>query len=197
MPAEAEPTPALTFRPLTAERWPDLEALFGEHGAYAGCWCMWWRVTRAQFQQQKGAGNKRAMRGIVASGEVPGILAYAGSQPVGWCAVAPRDSYPSLNRSRTLKRVDDEPAWSITCFFVAEALRGQGVMAPLLKAATEHAVKRGARIVEGYPVETKKRLPPSWEAYLGSISAFREAGFVEVMRRSARRPIMRYTVGSP
>ena len=33
----------LDFRPLTPDRWKDLEALFGKHGATGGCWCMWWR----------------------------------------------------------------------------------------------------------------------------------------------------------
>ena len=193
MSSDATSMPALEFHPLTPERWPDLEVLFGERGAYEGCWCMWWRVTRAQFQKQKGAGNRRAMEGVVASGEVPGILAYADDQPIGWCAIAPRDAYPALNRSRTLKRVDDEPVWSVTCFFVAEAFRGQGVMASLLRVAVGHARERGARIVEGYPVDMKKRLPRGWEAYLGTISTFREAGFAEVVRRSARQPIMRYT----
>ena len=185
---------ALAFHPATAERWPDLEALFGKSGAYGGCWCMWWRVTRAQFQAQSGAGNKRAMKGIVESGEEPGILAYAGGEPVGWCAIAPREMYGALNRSRTLKPVDDKPVWSITCFFIAKPFRGQGAMASLLKAALKYAEKRGANIIEGYPVESNKRLPLSWEAYLGTLSIFREAGFVEVARRSERKPIMRYTV---
>ena len=194
MPSDVKPAPALQFQPLTPDRWPDLEALFGEKGAYGGCWCMWWRLTRARFQEQHGAGNKRAMKGIVESGEAPGVLAYAASEPVGWCAVAPREAYPSLSRSRTLKPVDDEPVWSITCFFVAEAFRGRGVMASLLKAASEYAGKRGARIIEGYPVDSSKRVHPAWQAYLGTISTFRQAGFVEVVRRSARQPIMRYTV---
>ncbi len=68
-------------------------------------------------------------------------------------------------------------------------------MAALLRAATEHALERGAAIVEGYPIESKKRLPDAWEAYMGSIAAFRDAGFVEVARRSERRPIMRWVAG--
>ncbi len=109
------PAPALTFHPLTPERWADFERLFGENGADDGCWCMWWRITRAQFERDKGDANKEAMRGIVSSGDAPGILAYDGKQAVGWCAVAPREVYGSLNRSRTLKPVDDRPVWSITC----------------------------------------------------------------------------------
>ena len=186
---------ALTFHPLTADRWRDLEELFGERGAYDGCWCMWWRVSRRQFQEEKGAGNRRAMEGIVGSGDEPGVLAYAAGRPAGWCAVAPRDVYASLNRSRTLKRIDDEPVWSITCFYVADAYRGRGVMASLLRAAVDFATARGAHIVEGYPIEpAAKRVPAGWEAYLGGIAQFHEAGFVEVVRRSPRKPVMRYTV---
>jgi len=97
----------MEFHPLTPERWPDFEKLFGPRGAYGGCWCMWWRTTRSQFEKQGGEGNRRAMKNIVDSGEVPGIIAYADGQPVGWCSVAPRDSYGSLNRSPVLKRLDD------------------------------------------------------------------------------------------
>lgn len=195
MPSKTKGAPRLTFRPLTPDRWDDFETLFGEHGAYAGCWCMWWRLTRKEFQKGTRGANKKAMQGIVASGDAPGIIAYAGRKPAGWCAVAPREAYGSLNRSRTLKRVDDQPAWSITCFYIDEAYRGRGVMASLLKAAADFAQERGARIVEGYPIESTKRLPDSWEAYRGSISAFRDAGFVEVVRRSERKPIMRWVAG--
>jgi hypothetical protein len=82
----------LKFQPLTPDRWSDFERLFGPHGAYGGCWCMWWRTTRSQFEQQHGEGNRQAMQDIVNSGEVPGILAYAGGEPIGWCSVAPRES---------------------------------------------------------------------------------------------------------
>lgn len=184
----------LRFQPLTPELWPDLEALFGEHGACGGCWCMWWRLTRAEFEKRKGQANKEAFRRMVESGETPGVLAYAGTQAVGWCAVAPRETYSALERSRILKRVDSNPVWSVVCFFVARPCRRKGVTVQLLKAAIEYAREHGARIVEGYPVEPKQsRMPDPW-AYTGVASAFREAGFVEVLRRSGSRPIMRYVV---
>jgi len=68
-----------------------------------------WRLARKQFKQQKGEGNCRAMKRIVGSGEVPGILAFDGDKPVGWCALAPRSNYPALARSRVMKPVDDFP----------------------------------------------------------------------------------------
>lgn len=156
---------------------------------------MWWRLSRAQFDRQKGEGNREVLRDIVLSGQVPGLLAYAGEEPVGWCAVAPRETFPALERSRILKRVDDKPVWSVVCFFVARRYRGRGLTVALLRAAVEHAACHGACIVEGYPVEPRKDRLPDPFIYTGSASAFRQAGFVEVARRSETRPIMRYAIG--
>lgn len=193
-PAKSPAPVKLEVHPLTPDRWADFEQLFGERGACGGCWCMWWRLKRSEFEKQKGAKNKRTMRKIVASGEVPGILAYAGAEPVGWCAVGPREWYPVLQRSRTLKPVDDQSVWSITCFFVARPYRRRGVSSQLLKAAVAHARMRAARVIEGYPVEPKKGQLPDAFAWIGLPSTFRKAGFVEVLRRSPTRPIMRHTV---
>jgi GNAT superfamily N-acetyltransferase len=184
----------LKIHPLTPDRWNDLEALFGERGACGGCWCMWWRLKRSEFEKQKGLPNKRAFKKIVASGQVPGLLAYAGREPIGWCAVAPRETYSALERSRVLARVDDEPVWSVICLFVARPYRGRGVSVALLKATVQHARRGGARIVEGYPVEPKKGRMPDAFAWTGLVSAFRRAGFVEVLRRSPTRPIMRCVI---
>jgi GNAT superfamily N-acetyltransferase len=134
------------------------------------------------------------MRNIVKSGEVPGILAYAGQKPVGWCAVAPRGSFPALNRSRILKKVDDIPVWSIVCFFVDRTYRDQGVSVRLLKAAIEYGRRQGGEVLEGYPVEPKKGRIPAAFAWTGVASAFQTAGFIEVSRRSETRPIMRYII---
>lgn len=195
MPSRPASLPAVEFHPVTPERWPDLERLFGGHGAYGGCWCMWWRLTRAQFAQQVGQKNEEALKAIVDSGEVPGLLAYADGEPVAWCSLGPRETYPALERSRTLKRIDDESVWSVVCFFVAKPFRGRGIMMPLLTAAVEYAREHGARIVEGYPVEPKGTRLSGSGGYTGVVSAFLRAGFVEVLRRSETRPIMRYLGG--
>ncbi|MEW6034922.1 MAG: GNAT family N-acetyltransferase, partial [Chloroflexota bacterium] len=181
---------------LTTERWGDLEELFGPRGACGGCWCMWWRLTQRQFEQQKGEDNRKALKAVVGSGEVPGLLAYLGGRPVGWCAVGPRESYPRLERSRTLKTVDDEPVWSVVCFFVTRECRQQGVTGSLLEAAIEYAARHGAKIVEGYPVEPRGSRIPDAFAYTGLASVFYQAGFTVVMRRSQTRPIVRRLVAN-
>jgi GNAT superfamily N-acetyltransferase len=186
--------PDLEFQPVTPNRWQDLEVLFGKNGAYSGCWCMWWRETRSQFGKQAGQGNKEALNAIVDSGEVPGLLAYTNGQPIAWCSVAPREAFPSLERSLTLKRVDDQPVWSIVCFFVARPFRRQGLMVKLVRAAIAYAKEQDAKIVEGYPIEPKQSNLSGSSGFTGLLSAFQDAGFVDVLRRSEHRPIMRYFV---
>lgn len=182
----------LRFEPVTIDRWGDFEKLFGPRGAIGGCWCMWWRLTRSEFERQKGEGNRQAMQAIVLSNEVPGILAYAGEEPIGWCSIAPRPAFPVLARSPVLKPIDDEPVWSVVCFYIARAYRRQGVSLALLTAALGYARGQGAHIVEGYPIEPKKGSAPDIYAFTGMATTFRQAGFVEVARRSEHRPIMRY-----
>jgi GNAT superfamily N-acetyltransferase len=189
-----ERIPELAFYPVTTERWADFETLFGPRGAVGGCWCMWFRLKRAEFDRQKGEGNRQAMKTIVASGEIPGLLAYDRGQPVAWCSVAPRAAFPVLDRSRNLKPVDDQPVWSVVCFFVARPYRRQGLTVQLLQASVDYARQNGASIVEGYPVEPKRGETADVFAYTGLPSAFLKAGFVEVARRSETRPIMRYFV---
>lgn len=181
-----------TFRPVAPERWDDFETLFGERGAVGGCWCMWFRLKRSEFESQKGEKNKQSMHAIIDRRDVPGILAYAEGQPVGWCSVAPREAFPVLDRSWVLKRVDDQPVWSIVCFFIARPFRQQGLSGKLLEAALDYAREHGAKIVEGYPVDPKKDSTPDVFAYNGLASTFLQAGFVEVARRSETRPFMRY-----
>jgi GNAT superfamily N-acetyltransferase len=154
---------------------------------------MTWRLPRAQFNRQKGEGNRSALREMICREAEPGILAYDGGEPIGWCAVAPRQDYPALARSRILAPPDDEPVWSVSCLFVAKRYRQQGVSAALLEAAVEFARQRGAKIVEGYPQDLGEAKLPDAFVWTGLSQAFVKAGFQEVARRSRRRPIMRRT----
>ena len=180
------------FYSLTKERWNDFTELFGEKGGCAGCWCMYWRVRRKLYEQNKGDGNKRAIKKIITSGTIPGILAYKNSNPVGWCSVAPRDDFRVLENSRVLKRIDEKPVWSVVCFFIKKEFRGNGVSINLLEAAKKYVKDKGGKIIEGYPIEPKQAKFPEAFAWVGLASAFRKAGFKEIARRSETRPIMRF-----
>lgn len=184
----------LEFHPLTRDHWSDFVRLFGERGACGGCWCMWWRLKRSEFERQKGETNKQAMKAIVEAREVPGLLAYVAGKPVAWCSVAPREQYSVLGRSRILKPIDETPVWSVVCFFVEKSHRNKGLTLQLLRAAVEYVKQQGGRVVEGYPVEPKKKRMPSAFAWTGFASTFEKAGFIECLRRSETRPIMRFYI---
>ena len=113
---------------------------------------MWWRLSGKEFAAKKGDGTRAALKALVDRGDVPGLLAYVDGEPVGWCSVGPREAFPRLERSRVLKRVDEEPVWSIVCFYVARAARGRGLMTELVQGAIEHVRRQGGRTIEAYPV---------------------------------------------
>ena len=186
-----------TLEPLTAARFGDLERLFGERGACGGCWCMYWRTSRPEFERRKGDGNRRAFKALVQRGAASGLLAYHRGEPVAWCAVGPRTEFPRLARSRVLAPVDDQPVWSVTCFFVARPFRRRGLTVRLLRAAAALAGRRGARLIEGYPLEIRGAAMPDAFAWTGLSGAFRQAGFEECARRSPTRPIMRRAATGP
>jgi GNAT superfamily N-acetyltransferase len=177
--------------PLTAGCWADFEKLFGAHGAYGGCWCMWWRSTRREFEARKGEGNRLALKAIVDAGKVPGLMAYAGREPVGWCSVAPREEFSSLERSPVLKRLDDQPVWSVVCFYVAKRFRGQGVAEALIGGALDYVKRRGGTILEAYPAPPKTTPLAPVSSFMGLPAMFGRAGFVECARPSRSKIIMR------
>ena len=190
---------SIRILPLTADRWDDLEALFGARGASAGCWCMFWRLEGADFKQSRGEGARLRLKRLTLENDIPGLLAYVNGRAAGWCSIGPRERYLGLEDSRRFRRFDDTPVWSIVCFFVDKGVRGQGLMRELLSGALLFAKKRGAHCVEGYPVDVRTpklaghKLQGD-QGYMGIVSAFRDVGFIEVGRASETQLIMRYDI---
>jgi GNAT superfamily N-acetyltransferase len=182
----------LMVQALTSENWSDFEAVMGPNGASRGCWCMHWRLSIAEWMDQKGDGNRRAMRRLAAKTPPPGLIGYLEGEPIAWCSLGPRAVFPRLERSPLLKAVEDQQACAITCLFVHRDHRHHGLLPALLEAACSDAAKRGYELVEGYPIEPLPgKQAGSDTAMTGIASAFRRAGFVEVARPRKGRPIMR------
>lgn len=152
---------------------------------------MLWRLSRKDMDAGMGEGNRRAMQQIFDSGHVPGLVAYHDGEAIGWIQIDRRSAFPRLENSRILKPVNDEEVWSVSCFMIDKRFRRQGASQALLKAGCAFARKQGARILEGYPIDTPRDKYPPVYAWTGFVGAFRDAGFVEVARRSETRPIMR------
>ena len=182
------------FKPLTADTWSDAKALFGTNGVCGGCWCMWWRKSHTAYERDKRSVNKRDLK-LLAEGSVsPGLLFYSDNSPVGWCSLGPREHFDRLASSRILAPVDEQPVWSIVCLHVRADIRHQGVSTRMVAIARDYAIKNDAKIVEAYPIDPNKPDMAAVFAQTGFKSAFDKNDFVEVLRRSKGRPIMRYIV---
>ena len=182
--------------PLTADRWPDFETLFGPQGACYGCWCTYFRVPTDQRKHMDSAAKKAFMRDRIDRGPPPGILGYLDGAPVAWVQVGPRAELPQWNSLRTVSRpldpadADDPGIWSVSCFFMAAKQRGKGLSHRMLSEAIVFAGKNGARLVEACPIDRTKQ-SKSVGLYVGSTRIFQAAGFSEVARRKDGRPLMR------
>jgi hypothetical protein len=180
----------LQFHPVTPARLPDLVRFSAEHGKFRYCSCMRWRMRSSDFSHSTKESRGTALARLACEGTPVGVLAYLDQEPVGWCSVAPRESYAALERYRALPRIDDRPVWSVACFFVSPRIRRNGTTLGLLKAAVAYASSQHAEIVEGYPVEPGPRL----YTYMGSPATFRAAGFRDVTPPGQARRVMRYFV---
>ena len=145
---------------------------------------MAWRPL-AERQTASNQDRKKAMKQTINAGMPIGILAYQDGQPMAWCSIAPRLSYRPLDGDEYPGIKEDE-VWSLVCFFVPRKLRGLGIMKHLLQQALRTARKRGAQVVEAYPVDPDS---PSYR-FMGFISAFKKAGFVETKLAGKRRHVM-------
>ena len=163
----------ITIHPLTPDRWPELEKLFGKNGACNGCWCMYWRIG-SDYRKRPREQNKAAFREVVRRGPPPGLLAFDRDIPIGWCQLTPREALPWLDRTWRLKRVDDVPVWSLSCFYVRIGYRRRGVTSQLITAALKVAKRARAPGLEAYPLDA--RMTPSASS-TGYATTFAWAGF--------------------
>lgn len=192
--------PRLTTRELTADLWPDLEALFGGNGACGGCWCMFWRQERGEdWSETKGAVNRRRFRALVEGGRAHGVLAYVDGVPVGWAAFDRRRELAKLDRAPTLACDDADRVWSLPCFFVKAGYRRRGVASALIAAAVAAVRRRRGSLIEAYPVRPGKfgKSIPAAFAWTGTIPMFEAAGFTPVGRRDKGKQRMRLAGKAP
>ncbi|WP_369131277.1 GNAT family N-acetyltransferase [Modestobacter roseus] len=178
---------ALRIEPATADRFEDVATLLGPRRPdAAACWCLAYWTTSAENTALTGAQRPDRLRELCAGPVPPGLLAYRDGEPVGWCAVGPREEMGRLRRSRTIPVVDELPVWSVVCFVVAPGHRRTGVARALLAGAVDHAAVHGAPAVEGYPVDPAGGRISGSLAYVGTTAMFEATGFSRAVATSAR-----------
>jgi GNAT superfamily N-acetyltransferase len=144
-------------------------------------------------QEPRRSQPRRPQGALVDAGNSHGLIAYHRKVPVGWVSLGPRDEFAKLKRSPVMKPVDDKPVWSVICFVVPSAHRGQGVAHALLHGAIAYARKHGATLIEAYPVDKAGRSRDD-AMWFGAKSMYDRAGFQEVARRKPTRPVVRLKV---
>jgi GNAT superfamily N-acetyltransferase len=190
----------VTAAPATPDRWEDVVSVMGLRGDPSWCWCQHFRFRGKEWAETTTAGNRDQLRRQVAAGPpAPGVVAYREGEPVGWCAVGPKQAYSRLMASRissprigSAAAADTAGTWAVSCFVVLRQQRRSGVSAELLGAAVEYAAANGAKTVEGYPVDpSAKKSVSGAELFHGALSVFLAAGFTEVHRPIPARVLVR------
>ncbi|GAA3677229.1 GNAT family N-acetyltransferase [Arthrobacter ginkgonis] len=188
--------------PANRVPWEDLQAIFGTRGDPSSCQCQWFKIRDFQWKSvpvEERAARLRAQTncGHPDAEATTGIVAYLDGEPAGWCAVEPRTAYPRLLRMRVPwsgrdEDKDDDGVWTVSCFVTRTGFRRRGISQALAREAVDFARDRGARSLEGYPMETEPGKEVTWgELYVGSRSIFEAAGFREVSKPTPRRVVMR------
>jgi GNAT superfamily N-acetyltransferase len=144
---------------------------------------MYWRMGAA-YRRRGAETNKTAFHSVVLKGPPPGLIAFHGNLALGWCQLTPRDDLPWLDRVWRLRRIDDLPVWSISCFYVRKGYRRRGITTALIEAAVAAAKAAGAPVLEAYPLDAN--LTPSASG-TGYSTPFLRAGFEIVARHVAAR----------
>jgi len=194
-----------SFRELTPATWPDFERLFRGPGGNAHCWCMYYRREQSAAKEAAAYGvtkggfpehNRRRNRDLVEEGRAHGILVYAGSEPVGWCAYGRQQEFPAIDRGRFYRKLAPPPpgVWRIACFVVARDHRRRGVATAALRAVLKSIRAQGGGAVEAYPVAVPRS--GSNTLWFGTVGMFEREGFSKVARLGAS-VLMRRVMRSP
>ncbi|MEJ3403427.1 GNAT family N-acetyltransferase [Rathayibacter sp. YIM 133350] len=175
--------------------WADVERIFGTRGDPSTCWCQFFKVPPSDWKTKKPLEFKEMLQEQVLTRQPPpAVVAYLDDEPVGWCAIEPRDHYPRVLNSQVGSASDqptgDPAIWAVTCFVVRVGFRRKGVGRALLEGAVRQARESGARVIEGYPIDPVEKKFSSADLYHGTLSQFLGAGFEVVSRPSPNRALV-------
>ena len=167
---------SLRIEPLTESRMEDFAAVANPNHRQKHCWCLSHRLSAQEIRERGGEDRYEAMCSLAREKIAPGVIAYLGDQPVGWCSISPRAQIPKLENSKLIRPVDDLRVWSIICMVVRGGYRRRGVNRQMVLGVLEYAKSLGAPAVEAYPVDPEGRMDLTM-AYVGTRKMFEEAGF--------------------
>ncbi|MGO2933432.1 GNAT family N-acetyltransferase [Microbacterium sp.] len=187
--------PTITTALASPEIWDDIQHTLSGGGDGRSCQCVWPVLTNKEWQTTDLDQRTALFRHEVLSDRPPGIVAYVDDEPAGWVRIGPRPAQRRLGRTRnivatTQEPLDDDSVWAVSCFVVRKEYRGQGLNAALLDAAIAYARDSGARVIEGYPIDTAQTNVRVNDLFHGALSTFLAAGFREIRGPKPERPVV-------
>ena len=168
-------------RDVTPDRVGDYQhffdgAAFRDYPAWQSCYCMHPIVDDdAQWAGRTGAENRAAMSERLAGGRTTALLAYAGTDPVGWCHWGTAERVPALLRHSSAEA--EAGVGHIACFIVSAPYRGHGVARALLEAVLDRMRASGIEHAQAYP--GRGRRSPQGN-FRGPLAMYEAAGFATV-----------------
>lgn len=168
----------------TPARWDDVQRALTGGGDGASCQCIWPVLSNKDWNTTTTPQRTEMLRAEIDAGPPPGIIAYVDGDAAGWIRICPRTRQARILRTRIIaaastESFDDESVWAVTCFVVRREHRGSGLNLELLEAAVEYARQSGARVIEGYPVDTRGEKHRANDLFHGTLGTFLAVGFTE------------------
>jgi len=191
----------ISTKAATRAEWEDVQRALTGGGDGASCQCVWPVLRNKDWNATTKEQRVGILRDEITTGPPPGIVAYVDGEAAGWIRIGPRTAQARLAYTRnivdaTQEPLDDGDVWAVTCFSVRRDQRGKGLNAALLAAAIDYARTSGARVVEGYPVDTAAVKVSSNDLFHGALSTFLTAGFSVVGELRAGRPLVSLNVAA-
>lgn len=185
----------ITTEAATTARWDDVQHALTGGGDGASCQCIWPMLSNKDWNETTTPQRTEMFRAEIDGGPPPGIIAYVDGEAAGWIRIGPRTKQARVPRTRIIAAAstepfDDESVWAVTCFVVRREHRGAGLNLELLRAAVDYARRSGARLIEGYPVDTRGEKQRANDLFHGTLGTFRAAGFSETTELKPGRTLV-------
>lgn len=168
---------------LSEKNFGDFERL-AACAPHTGCYCSFWHQKWAstadweKCRKETPELNRQIVFEKMRSGFHVGVLAYQGADLIAWVSVGPLiDFHWTWKRAVQIGENAAKVA-GITCFALAEKLRGKGFQTKILEALKAYGAEQGWKAIEGYPFDAsaveKHKQEVTW---CGLTKGFAQAGF--------------------
>ncbi|WP_223627775.1 GNAT family N-acetyltransferase [Microbacterium sp. EST19A] len=185
----------ITTEVATTARWDDVQHALTGGGDGASCQCIWPVLSNKDWNETTTPQRTEMLRAEIDDGPPPGIIVYVDGEAAGWIRIGPRTKQARVPRTRIIAAAstepfDDDSVWAVTCFVVRREHRGSGLNLELLRAAVDFARGSGARLIEGYPVDTGGAKQRTNDLFHGTVGTFLAAGFAETTELKPGRTLV-------